>query len=81
MIVAANKITSLLKVWVDSNYLKINASKTKATFFTPVNEPLSTSTSIGLENVEMEFMTGIKTLGAIVSSRLTWDDHVSYILT
>lgn len=77
-IYAANTRMSYIKRWVENKCLKTNTKRDKAALFIPVNRPLSTPVIPNICDHEVEFLNSIKSLGAIFSTHLTWDEHVNF---
>ena len=68
-----------VNVWMETNHLRINASKTKYMIFAPNNEIFSHASNIKLKigkSLHLEQVDEYKYLGLIIDSKLTWNSHI-----
>lgn len=77
--VMQNTANSVLE-WSNKNNMKINAKKTKEMIINFSNTPLNLA-PLKIDDCELECVTEFKLLGVWLQSNLSWDKHVTSILS
>lgn len=81
VITRANKTLEKLDIWAQLNKLKINVSKTKAVLYRAKNKIISIDRDIKLNNSKIEIVNTFKILGVYFTENMTWDNHVSHVIS
>ena len=68
---------SRIKIWLDSNYLSLNISKTHFTIFT--NKSINQDISIELESHKINYLPNPTFLGITLDQKLTFDEHIKNV--
>ena len=66
-------------LWIASNGLKLNASKTKCMLLHSSRRKVESALDIHLDGVAVEQVRVIKYLGVLINDTLTWSDHVGLV--
>ena len=66
--------------WSESNKMKINESKTKELFIS-MKRPPATHPSLTINGKSIERVSNFKLLGIWMSDDLTWNEHVTHMLS
>ena len=74
-----NKELHLIYVWLCTNKLSINLSKTNFMVFSKSKRPCIPR--IHISNHQIELTDHVRFLGVFIDSRLTWKKHINYIST
>ena len=75
------KEVDLLCRWSNSNLLKINIQKSAVMLLGPKRKVLDKVLKISINDTPIPFKVSVKYLGVHVNRWLTWDDHVTSIIT
>lgn len=85
LIISANRELARVSLWIQSNKLTLNASKTKYIIFRNKNMVIHNNISLKikdevLERVGDELRTkSFKFLGHVIDEHLTWTDHIQNV--
>lgn len=77
----ANAVLEKLRLWCINNGLKVNTDKTKAMLFQPKNKDLSVSSDIMFSSSKIELVHCAKTLGVLFDHRMSWNDHINFLMS
>ena len=71
-----NKELSKLYLWLNVNRLSLNIDKTNFIIFHPFNKPSKQNVTIKINKKALNETEGIKYLGVIIDSSLSWKHHI-----
>ena len=71
-----NKVLSKLYLWLNVNRLSLNIDKTNFIIFHPFNKPSKQNVTIKINKKALNETEGIKYLGVIIDSSLSWKHHI-----
>ena len=66
-------------LWLEANKLSLNIKKTKFMLF-PGFKKIKPSTNLKIEGESISETVKSKFLGVIIDNKLSWKDHIAYIL-
>ena len=69
----------MIQTWASSNFMTFNESKCKVMHISRKRYPLSPCTSIMLNGSILETVTMYKYLGLLISSDLSWSNHIQSV--
>lgn len=69
----------VISKWLKINKLKINTDKTKAMVICN-KKPSTVQNNVTIDDVDIEFVDEIKYLGVVIDYKLTFKNHVNYIV-
>ena len=70
---------NMIQTWATSNFMTFNESKCKVMHVSWKRSPLSPSTPIMLNGSALESVNTFKYLGLLISSNLSWSNHIQSI--
>lgn len=68
-------------MWLDSNKLTLNVSKTKVMIFGSSKKVKHKSLDVNIDGAKLDMVNSFKYLGAHLDSSLNWNDHIDYMCT
>lgn len=77
----ANHGLAQLDLWTQKNALELNTTKTKVIVFRAKNKEINLTRDVCFRSVPLEVVPSFKTLGVIFNEKMSWDDHVDYVIT
>ena len=66
-----------LSMWLISNKISINATKTETLFFKPIRKLCNSNPSLYLSGQALPLSTNVKYLGIILDDKLSWTSHIN----
>ena len=77
--VSLQRDINMIQTWASSNFMTFNESKCKVMHISQKRYPLSPCTSIMLNGSILETVTMYKYLGLLISSDLSWSNHIQSV--
>ena len=77
--VSLQRDINMIQTWASSNFMTFNESKCKVMHISRKRSPLSPCTSIMLNGSILETVTMYKYLGLLISSDLSWSNHIQSV--
>ena len=77
--VSLQRDINMIQTWASSNFMTFNESKCKVMHISRKRYPLSPCTSIMLNGSILETVTMYKYLGLLISSDLSWSNHIQSV--
>ena len=68
-----------IDIWMKSNKLSVNISKTNYLIFRPRQRKINTNLSLQYDNQTLSQKQNIKFLGVYIDENLSWKTHINYI--
>lgn len=79
MATVLNSELQKLKLWIDSNMLSLNITKTQYMLFSHTKSYDASSLDINISNNKIKYVKSIKFLGIMIDSNISWELHSNYI--
>lgn len=79
LVYLANITLQTILEWTNINCLEINASKTKALLFTPVQNLVNRNLNLHLGSENIELVPEVRTLGVIFNQHMNWNAQVDHV--